>query len=247
MERGILALQEFVEIINQYAVDEIKVVGTAALRTATNANYYIGQINEKTGLTVQLIDGQREAELIYSGVALIWNNPNTPVLIRDIGGGRVEFIIADQHSFYWSDSYPGGVAVLYREFHKSEPISAREIQTLDDFLTKQLSPLRKAIELFQPALLIGASGTFDVVGTMIDGFSEVRYREVDNATLGKLIDEVTALDEQQRSDDERIPGSRVDMIVVALLLLKKVLSMGDFKQVGISAYALKEGVITTII
>ncbi|MBK8502794.1 MAG: exopolyphosphatase [Saprospiraceae bacterium] len=247
MERGIRALQEFVLIINEYDIDEIKVVGTAALRTATNASYYIGQIKEKTGLIVQLIDGQKEAQLIYSGVSLIWNAPATPVLIMDIGGGSVEFIIADRHSFYWSDSYPVGVAVLYREFHTNEPISAQEIHTLDDFLTKQLCQLRKAIELYQPTLLIGASGTFDVVGTMIDGFADVTYREVANTTVVRLIEEIIMMDEKQRGKDERIPGSRVDMIVVALLLLKKVLSMGEFKQVGISAYALKEGVATTMI
>jgi exopolyphosphatase/guanosine-5'-triphosphate,3'-diphosphate pyrophosphatase len=107
--------------------------------------------------------------------------------------------------------------------------------------------LKAVIRKYQPSLLIGASGTFDVVGAIV-GREELteRYHEVDNQTVFQLINDIVIMNEKQRAQDPRIPASRIDMIVVALLLLKKVLVMGPFKKIGISTYALKEGVAASI-
>ncbi|MCB0687677.1 MAG: hypothetical protein KDC53_14175, partial [Saprospiraceae bacterium] len=168
MDRGIEALIEFREIINRYQVDTVKVIGTAALRTAKNGPAYLKRIQSETGLVVELIDGIEEARLIYLGVSQVWKTPEKPVLIMDIGGGSVEYIIADAHNFYWSQSYPVGVAVLYRQFHQTEPISTDKKLALKDFLSKHLEGMKPVLDHYQPEILIGASGTFDVIGSILD-------------------------------------------------------------------------------
>ena len=62
-----------------------------------------------------------------------------------------------------------------------------------------------------------------------------------------MINEIVAMNEQERNADPQIPDSRVDLIVVALLLLRYTLEMGDFEKIGISTYALKEGVVATLV
>lgn len=247
MERGINAIIEFKGLIEEYNVKTVRAIGTAALRTAVNSPEYLERIKTITGIEVQLIDGEKEAELIYKGVAQVWGPPDEPTLIMDIGGGSVEFIIADKNQFHWSRSYPVGVAVLYRNFHHSEPISVEDQIALDLFLDKHLDELKAVIRKYQPSLLIGASGTFDVVGAIVGREDlSVRYHEVENQTVFQLINDIVIMNEMQRAQDPRIPASRIDMIVVALLLLKKVLAMGPFKKTGISTYALKEGVAASI-
>lgn len=247
MERGINAIIEFKGLIEEYNVKTVRAIGTAALRTAVNSPEYLERIKTITGIEVQLIDGEKEAELIYKGVAQVWEPPDEPTLIMDIGGGSVEFIIADKNQFHWSRSYPVGVAVLYRNFHHSEPISVEDQIALDLFLDKHLDELKAVIRKYQPSLLIGASGTFDVVGAIVGREDlSVRYHEVENLTVFQLINDIVIMNEMQRAQDPRIPASRIDMIVVALLLLKKVLVMGPFKKTGISTYALKEGVAASI-
>lgn len=247
MERGINAIIEFKGLIEEYNVKTVRAIGTAALRTAENSPEYLERIKTITGIEVQLIDGEKEAELIYKGVAQVWGPPDEPTLIMDIGGGSVEFIIADKNQFHWSRSYPVGVAVLYRNFHHSEPISVEDQIALDLFLDKHLDELKAVIRKYQPSLLIGASGTFDVVGAIVGREDQsIRYHEVENQTVFQLINDIVIMNEMQRAQDPRIPSSRIDMIVVALLLLKKVLVMGPFKKTGISTYALKEGVAASI-
>jgi exopolyphosphatase / guanosine-5'-triphosphate,3'-diphosphate pyrophosphatase len=242
MERGIQALSEFNRLIREHQTHEITAIGTAALRTATNAPDYLRTIKTITNVEVQLIDGQEEARLIYLGVSQVWFDPEDPVLIMDIGGGSVEFIIADKDRMHWSVSYPVGVAVLYRNFHRSEPISNADQTALDQFLDDQLSGLKEMLARYRPSVIVGASGTFDVLGTMIGRDPDDRYHEVDDQIVYQMIQEIVLLNEEERALDSRIPVSRIDMIVVALLLLRKVLSMGSFRRIGISAYALKEGI-----
>lgn len=246
MERGLEALSEFRKLIDEHGVDMVKVIGTAALRTAKNGPAYMERIRTETGLSVELIDGIAEARYIYLGVNQVWQNPDRPVLIMDIGGGSVEYIIADSEKFYWSDSYPVGVAVLYRNFHRSDPITNKEVKELETFLEHHLKKLREVIKQYQPTLLLGASGTFDVIGNIIATDTSNRYHEVETDIVKNLIEEILVLNEEQRLADERIPNSRVDLIVVALLLLKYTLALTNFKKIGISHYALKEGVASTL-
>ncbi|MCB0668671.1 MAG: hypothetical protein KDC80_22755 [Saprospiraceae bacterium] len=247
MKRGLDALIQFKNLIDKYKVETVQVIGTAALRTAKNGPEYLKRIFAATGFEVELIDGIEEARYIYLGVSQVWQDPDLPVLIMDIGGGSVEYIIADNEHFYWSSSFPVGVAVLYREFHHTEPISGSEKKQLACFLKSHLSELVEAINLYQPKLLIGASGTFDVIGSIVGGHSPIKYREIDRNTVIPMINAIVAMNEQERNADPQIPDSRVDLIVVALLLLRYTLEMGDFEKIGISTYALKEGVVATLV
>lgn len=247
MSRGIEALKSLMQTVSEYQIDTVKAIGTAALRTAKNAATYLSEIENEIGIKVEIIDGQEEARLIHLGVSLIWNKPTSPVLLMDIGGGSVEFIVADQHRYIWSASYPLGVAVLYRRFHREDPISAESVACLRQFVDEMVGDLAMLLTKYSIKTLVGASGTFDVIGDLAGAGSQEHYFEVDVADVNAIIQEISTMSYEARSKDHRIPASRVDMIVVALLLLQRILSLSAFEKVGISAYALKEGIAAEII
>lgn len=243
MHRGMLALEHFMQIIVQYKVDVVKAVGTAALRTASNGPLFLSQIKESLNLEVEIIDGNMEAKLIYDGVKQVWQPSRFPALIMDIGGGSVEFIMADQTGILWAESFPVGVSVLFNNFHDQDPISQHEIEKLDAFLDDRLSTLVEMIRTHQPALLIGASGTFDVIGDIL-GYGSHNYQEaIVSKEITPILDKIALSTIEERIDHEKIPDTRVDMIVVAVLLLRHTLQLGNFTHMGICAYALKEGLI----
>lgn len=243
MTRGLLAMHAFSNTINTIGVASVRAVGTSALRTASNGAAFLLQIKEATGISVKIIDGQDEATLIYRGVRQVWKIKSFPALIMDIGGGSVEFIIADQEKMIWKDSFPIGVAVLHRRFHHSDPIDARQIKEIKLFLHPYLTRLQSVLTKHKPSMIVGASGTFDVIAGMLQlpraslfGVGAVSVvREINQYILSST----TA----QRRDDPLIPDSRIDMIVVAIVLLEHVLDLHPFSQIGVSAYALKEGLL----
>ncbi len=161
--KGLAAIAAFKTAIDQHKVTNVKAVGTAALRTASNGVQFLEEIYQQTGISVEIIDGKKEAELIYRGVRKIWHPGDLPALIMDIGGGSVEFIIADHAKILWSKSWPIGVAVLREIFHQEDPMSSQERETLESFLKETLSKLRAELGRWKPNTLIGAAGTFDVL------------------------------------------------------------------------------------
>ena len=247
-KRGLEAMLRFHSLIHKHQVTTIKAIGTAALRTADNGNEFIQRVLLSTGIQVEVVDGAEEARLIYQGVKKAFPFGKANSLIMDIGGGSVEFIIANQSGIKWSKSFPIGVAVLFKAFHKNDPITASEIQEINQMLNNTLHPLFEAIQSHPVHQLIGASGTFDVLelflsknnnSTLHTKISIDEYRPFSKKLMLTTIAERLAL--------QGLPDSRADLIVVALVLIDFIVQTAKIKQIITSAYAMKEGVLTEMI
>lgn len=245
LDRGMKALLFFRQQLDQYGVpdDQVVALGTAALRTATNGPGFRAEVLTRTRIDIQIISGDQEAQLIARGALLAIPAPSEKVLIMDIGGGSVEFIIADEQQVYWAQSFPVGVAVLYHKFRHSEPITREETESVRAFLTVQLQPLLAALHTFPSVHLIGAAGTFDVVANHlgIDSRSDATHSAIDLHKFDSFFKTILATNQQERYDMPEIPDDRVDMIVVALILIDLVLQMVNIKKLTVSYYAMKEG------
>lgn len=246
LERGMNTLLFFRDQLDHHEVEDdcIVALGTAALRTATNGPAFQSAVKERTGIEIQIISGDREAELIAKGALMAIPPPTEKVLIMDIGGGSVEFIIADQQQVYWAQSFPIGVAVLYHRFQHHEPITPGEIGIIRSFLSLQLQPLMAALQNFPTQYLIGAAGTFDVVAdhlatdTASTHCADIKLEEFDG-----FYKKILATTRQERLDMPEIPDDRADMIVVALVLIDYLLQMADIQALTVSYYSMKEGMM----
>jgi len=242
--RGINALLDFKSVLGEHAVDDVRVCGTAALRTASNGQQFVNEIKAKTDLDISLISGDEEARLIYLGVRQAVPFDSDIGMIMDIGGGSVEFIIADKNQIFWAQSFPIGVSVLRNEFHEEEPISKSEIENVKKHLDEILEPLKSALKGYQVNNLIGASGTFDVLELMLvnEKLSDV-HSEVSAADFGPLYQQLLKTTLEQRLEMPNLPNDRADMIIVALVLIDYILKLAKIEKITISAYAMKEGML----
>lgn len=246
-QRGMETILYFKSRLEAFGVQHVRASGTAALRTAANGPDFIREVRERAGITVDLIPGDEEARLIHLGVMQAIPSFTRRGLIMDIGGGSVEFILADDHEVHWAQSFPIGVAVLYKKFHHSDPISALEMEMVREHLGEALRPLREAIQQYQPELLIGASGTFDVLEDVLAPAREQGHHsripvERFYPFFRKLIPATTA----ERLAMPEVPADRADLIVVALILVDYVLNLAPFREILVSNYAMKEGMLVEL-
>ena len=186
-----------------------------------------------------------EAKLIAEGVGLAIPFIKERVVIMDVGGGSVEFILSENGQILWAKSFPVGIAILYRYFHKTEPISAEEMDKLKAFLSTSLIDLADALKNYPVTHLVGASGTFDVLE---DFLSEVSVKNKFASTVEvkyvmPLINEIVHTSINERKQYKEIPDTRVEMIVAALILIEYVLLLGNFNKLTFSSYAMKEGIL----
>lgn len=253
-ERALITLNWFKDKCEEYRVHTVKAVATSAMRNAVNGPDLAREIYRQTGFEIEIIDGNREAELIYCGVRSAMNLGYEKNLIIDIGGGSVEFIICNRETIFWKRSFEIGAQRLLDHFFKHDPIPPNEIAAEKLFLAQKLQPLSEAIQEFQPKVLVGSSGTFDTlcdieawkhgINRMENPSSEA---ELPLASFYRMYHEILPMNHAQRL---AIPGMielRADMIVVALILIDFVLQEYDLDRIRVSAYALKEGLLQQVL
>jgi len=251
--RATEALSSFKATIDQFNVERVIAFGTSALRNAANVHAVLAEFKSKTGIEVQVISGEREAELIYEGVRYGIELGNEMSLIMDIGGGSVEFIIGNDETIAWKKSFEIGAQRLLEKFQHNDPLLASEQEQLDLYLNKELTSLFEAIQLYQPVSLVGSSGTFDTLSDIYCIKHDLLKKPDDTETPLSITGFYEVFEEllvKSRSDRMLIPGMiemRVDMIVVACCLIEHILKRYQFQNIRVSTYALKEGILCTLI
>ena len=248
LQRAFETLMLFKQTATEFEVDEIIAFGTAALRTASNSNDFITKVREEIGIEIQLISGEKEADLIYLGTKKAIPPTSENFLIMDIGGGSVEFIIANDTQKLWAASFPIGVSVLFNEFHHADPISTNEINNLLSFVNHQLTTLYQALSTFPAHILVGASGTFDVLSNIMGStISNYPHAEIIDLThFPNFYDIAIKSSLAERLQLKEVPKERAKLISVALILVKLILEKAKIHKLIVSAYAMKEGILSEV-
>lgn len=238
--------------IKKYNVSKTVAVATSSIRTAKNQKEILQLIKEKLNIDIQVIDGEREAELIYiaNEYAIreyIKNNPY-PFLVTDIGGGSTEFIIAKEKNILWKKSFLLGMARLLDEIKPSDPIQPEDIQKIHRYADAILSPLNEKIQFYQPSTLVGSSGVFDSIVEMIE--ANIRpinktesYCIIDKTDFYTIYHQLLPLSYEERLQFKGLIKMRADMIVISFILIDYILTKYNIQNFIISFYSLKEGII----
>ena len=114
-------------------------------------------------------------------------------------------------------------------------------------------PLANAIHQYQPAVLVGSSGSFDTLVDMWFMYEQGHLPNPEQVTFILPVVEFYRAYEllitKNHAQRMQIPGMielRVDMIVVAVCLIDYVLKTYDISQIRTSTYSLKEGILASL-
>ena len=253
-DRGIDALKTYSQLIKKHKVEKVYAFATSAIRGASNGLEFVAKAKEETNIDVQLISGDKEAELIYFGVRDAVKMNDETSLIIDIGGGSTEFIIANSKKVFWKQSFLLGIARLFELFNPTDPITDNEIQTISNHLNNELQPLFAAVKKYPVTELIGASGSFDSIAEMVahkfyspkilDYKTEFTFNLDDCRIIHEIILKSTR---EERLQIKGLVEMRVDMIVISSILVHFIIKSFEIQKMRLSTYSLKEGVIQEIL
>jgi exopolyphosphatase/guanosine-5'-triphosphate,3'-diphosphate pyrophosphatase len=254
--RGLNAIDRHMQTIREYGSERTFAFATSAIRSARNGEQFVRMIQQRFNLEVEVINGDREAELIYYGVKQAVPLSNDKVLILDIGGGSVEFIIADRDNIYWKKSYPLGIARLLAKFRPSDPISIEEIEFISNYLEERLSDLFEEFRKHKITTMVGASGSFETITAMIreeeshfeseTGVSP-ESMNIDLTDFENLYQRLVNSTLKERKQMKGLESMRLEMIVVATLIVKFILQKLKIHRLIQSNFALKEGVVYEVL
>lgn len=235
------------KVMDTFGVDEIKVLATSAVRTADNMAEFVAEIEKICACSVEVISGEREAELIFKGVLLAFGKIEFPSVILDIGGGSNELILTRKETILWKESRPTGMSRIINSFDLTDPVSDEQIRELQKFFAEEHQSAIRNCKEKKVANLIGCSGAFDTIADMIDEVNPGEKQRVTQVvSLEKFYAVYKKLLKSTRNERLQMKGMdyvRVDLIVPAVILIETLISSIGIKQIVQTDFALREGVL----
>jgi exopolyphosphatase / guanosine-5'-triphosphate,3'-diphosphate pyrophosphatase len=243
--RAIITLKEYKQKCTEMGVDEIKCFATSAVRSASNRDHFLQAVKDEVELTIKVVSGQEEANLIYQGVSSGYTFEEN-ALIMDIGGGSTEFIWADSGGIKKARSFEIGVSRIFQLYEFQDPYSEADVAKVENYLTDQIGDFFKDI---QSEILIGASGSFETFYELYyqRPFPDNVYMEMQREQFESAVGRIIASTRMERDINEFIIPIRKKMAPIAAIKIRWIIRKLDINKIIISPYSLKEGVIQSII
>ncbi len=249
IERGVAALRRFKQIAD-ISDAPVRAVATSAVREAENHQVFIDRARTEAGVEVEVISGIEEARLIHLGVLQAVPVYDQRLLLCDIGGGSTELLIGERGEVLASRSLKLGAVRLTNRFFGGDHTHPAAVNSCRRYIASALAPFHREVEAHGFEVFIGSSGTIEAVAAMAHAATG---RSEPNTFNNHVItaDEIKAVAEALvRADSvaerRRLPGmdaKRADIMLAGALILEQVVEAFAIKELTISGFALREGVL----
>ncbi len=248
-KKAIEILRSYKKLAEHYGAI-IRAVATSAVREAYNKDKFIKSVKEKLGIDIEVIDGRTEAKMIFYGMSQALDIKTKKVLCIDIGGGSSEFIYADNNVPIVTESVKIGAVRLSKKFFPDFILTDEAIKACHSYIYAQLSYVRSLIENKKIEQVVGASGTIVAAAILIqEKFKKPKVKSLNELSFNsEELEEIykEILSKKFPSERKKILGmeeKRADIIPAGLIILKSIFDLFSIKNITISEYALREGIV----
>jgi exopolyphosphatase/guanosine-5'-triphosphate,3'-diphosphate pyrophosphatase len=246
MDRAVTVLRRFQEAARARHCEKVLAVATSAVREAENGGDFLERVRRELGLNIRIVSARDEARMIYLGVRHEADLGNKPHFILDVGGGSVEFIVADDQRPLVLESRKLGAARMTARYISSDPISPADLKALLAHYDRELSPVCDNVLSTKPVAALGTSGTLENLAAMSNemfGKSSHGSSVIEREPLARLVGRLL---ESKAKDRAGIPGlddQRKDQIVAGALLVNELFRRLDLSEIKVCKSALREGIL----
>ncbi len=251
MKEGLETLMRFRKLAEQRGVETHHIIAfaTSAIREAKNGGAYMETVSQKIGIRTSIISGDEEARLIYLAIRQAISIGNRKALMIDAGGGSVELMIGDSEKLYLEESKKLGVARMYERFIKHDPPTEKERAELEQYFIEQITPFALRAKSIGYDMAIASSGTAENIASMIfiqengQAFETLNGNAFSRKSFQKLYERLLPMKSSERKNIEGLDPKRADLIIPGLILFDVLFRLFNLKEIIISGYALREGMV----
>jgi exopolyphosphatase/guanosine-5'-triphosphate,3'-diphosphate pyrophosphatase len=225
LETVIRAFKDLIE-----ASDAVSYIAcaTSAMREARNGAQIVKSIAQRTGVEIEIIDGKREAAIIYSSHVGHSMRFPSPLLYVDVGGGSTELTLLSRSKIIESNSFKIGAV---RMLQKGRP--KQEWDLMKRWLTDKVVP-------FHPKAAVGTGGSINSI------FKLSRKREGKPLTakqIKAIAEFVGAYTVEERVKFLGMRPDRADVILEASDIYLSVMKVAGIKKMYVPILGLSDGLI----
>jgi exopolyphosphatase/guanosine-5'-triphosphate,3'-diphosphate pyrophosphatase len=245
------AVAEFARKAAEWSSVSTRVIATSAARDALNQDELLGAIRAASGLAVEVISGEQEADWAFRGVGSTPHFGGQPLLIVDVGGGSTEFILGEGDHQQFGRSFRLGTVRLMEQLPHSDPPTRDEWErcqaTLAHFLQQHVHPvIDSELRTYssQTVQLVGTGGTASILARIelrLASFDRERI-EASQLTRTQVRRQRESLWSSPQADRKRIvglPADRADVILTGVAIYEVLMNSFGFPNLRVSTRGLR--------
>ena len=229
-ENLIRLMKAYRQLIKIYNVDRLRACATSAMRDAENGQDLIKEIDDKTGIRIEIIPGEEEARIVYNNHVEYQGDRKGNFLYVDVGGGSTEVNFLSDGELKKSMSFNIGTVRLL-----TGKVKDNEWARLKD----ELTPIA---EKYHDIEIIGSGGNINKL------YRLAKSKDESNKSFG--VDELSRiyhllkpLSVEQRMKIYDLKPDRADVIIPASEIFLHIASIVDAKRIVVPVIGVADGII----
>jgi exopolyphosphatase/guanosine-5'-triphosphate,3'-diphosphate pyrophosphatase len=218
----------FKHLMAAYKVEAVKACATSAMRDAANAEDILKMVKAQTGITIEVISGETEANLVYENHVAENMDKNHSYMYIDVGGGSTEISFFSNGILVFKNSFNIGTIRLLK--NQVEESKWEEMKTTIRAVTKG----------HEDVIAIGSGGNINKV------FSLSKKKDGKPLNIDLLRDYYKELDSVSLADrivKYGLREDRADVIVPALLIYINAMRWANAQEIYVPKIGLADGLV----
>jgi exopolyphosphatase / guanosine-5'-triphosphate,3'-diphosphate pyrophosphatase len=272
MSRTLDALKVCAGKLDRHGVARARMVATQACRIAGNGPAFITRVRDHTGLDLEILTPETEANLAVAGCATLVDTSADYVLVFDIGGGSSEIIWldltrpgarrggihgrinVDAAIAAWT-SLPVGVVTLAERFD-GRNVTGDSFEAMVTSVQAMLAPFEHQHRFKERIAghgmhLLGTSGTVTTIAGILLDLPRYDRNQVDGIWLKvpdieSITARLLAQSYEQRIAEPCIGRERADLVLAGCAILEAILRFWPAERLRVADRGLREGILTTL-
>lgn len=244
----ISAVSEAAELGEKLGCVEFLPIATSAVRSATNSEEVLDEVERETGVRLQILSGEEEARLTFLAVRRWYGWSAGRITNLDIGGGSLELSSGTDEEPDVAFSLDLGAGRLTYNWFDTDPPGKKKVNLLRDYIDAELVDATEQMKALGPAgLAVGTSKTFRTLarltGAAPSSAGPYVKRTLTAPGLRQIINFISRMTASDRAELEGVSSDRSHQIVAGALVAEASMRALGIEKLEICPWALREGVI----
>lgn len=259
IERTRVALADYARDIARLGAGHVRMVATSATRDAANAGEFVAMVRGTLGVDPEVLTGEQEAHLSFTGATRGTPGLRAPVLVVDVGGGSTEFSLGDPPGpegsagrVRASCSQDIGCVRMTERHLRSDPPTAAEVAAARTDVRAALTRAGTIVDFAAARTLVGLAGSVTTVAALVLELATYDPERIHGTAVGvadvvRVSSWLLGLSREQRAGLPVMHPGRVDVIGAGALIVAEVAVRVGLEYLVASEHDILDGVAWSMV
>lgn len=260
IERTRVALHDYANLMRDNGVEAVRMVATSATRDASNRQDFFAMTRAELGAVIpgaeaEVISGDEEARLSFSGAVGELNPADGPFVVVDLGGGSTELVLGDETGVAAAYSADIGCVRITERCLHADPPTAEQISAAREFATERFADAFAHVPIERARTWVGVAGTMTTIAAVAQDLPTYDAEKVHLSRLSlddvhAVADRLVGMTRVERAALGPMHPGRVDVIgggaVILTVLADELSRRAGVDQLIVSEHDILDGIALSI-